>query len=672
VSSPVSLSILAIAMSKRKTAWRQEVREQDSKGSLMDQEESKTASSSGSRQPRTLKRQSTDKVVDRAIHDNFRGWNQVDVDGTKVEGMTLREKMTSDRRAQRDDPSMSTGGPYYKNLKNLYMSSQDPSKQLQVTDNNEEVDGKLVKALTAAKATNANRGPLVEWLQTSQACNQKEYVGLLRAALELRPAISASQCTLLMEIVKYVARCRMDDKFRKETDLARPHFDLGFSQVFVNMKKERLSTRTFWDLYRESARLVLPVADVEVLLNAKGEWSDVSEHLDRVVAASPLGRKLFGFAYDSILAEKVAKVIQGHLAALDRHKVDGPAVEASTVAIKTGIAAIHNVSMLPERRVISLGYRGVQLKVEVSTVHDEVKYRLMAYLKGRAVQGDQLVPLFCENVLVGTVVANPHEFDKLLVKEAEVARKVANDMVQGDVQSCGNFLREMLLQKQVLLMSMDPTFNIEIAFFIAMSGTGGEQRLEQEVLLCLPSLANPFTVTTSVQKLTSLADGQLYRFTSRSAQGAFGVVRELMAAMEAGRSPNVGACQGTPFLRQVAQLLPYFCKETVAAGSADAAKVLWGADAISHKFTVVSALVAGDGKYDFDTLAPFHIFSWLMTSGQLEKVNVWTSSLLNSLEGGSAQPLPADKKHESVETGKVKAKKKQKQAEKAGVMNLFA
>ena len=165
-------------MTNRKTAaWLEVVRAKDSNGSLMDQEESKTASSSGSRQPRSLKRQTTDKVVDRAIHDNFRGWSQVDVDGTKVEGMTLREKMTSDRRAQRDDPSLSTGGPYYKNLKNLYMSSQDPSKQLKVTDNNEEVDGKLVKALTAAKATNPNRGPLVEWLQTSQACNQKEYVG---------------------------------------------------------------------------------------------------------------------------------------------------------------------------------------------------------------------------------------------------------------------------------------------------------------------------------------------------------------------------------------------------------------------------------------------------------------------------------------------------------------
>ena len=65
------------------------------------------------------------------------------------------------------------------------MSSQDPSEQLKVTDN--KVDGKLVKALTVAKSTNPNRGPLVEWLQTSQACNQKEYVGFLRAAFELRP-----------------------------------------------------------------------------------------------------------------------------------------------------------------------------------------------------------------------------------------------------------------------------------------------------------------------------------------------------------------------------------------------------------------------------------------------------------------------------------------------------
>lgn len=465
----------------------------DEQRSLVDEVDKEAADKP--RKARRPKRNDTEKQVDRCIQDNFRGWGQVEIDSTTAEGLTLRERLTRDKRRHREDPSFAMGGPYYKQLRMIYCSSDDPMKRLIVSDPTQTVCPKLVKSSAAAKAQVANRGPLLEWCQTAPPCNQREYVGLLRAALELRPSISSSQCALLVEIIKYICRRDLGAAFATETGVCTEHFDSALTQVFINMKREKLATRTFWDLYRVLARLALVTSDVEQVLAATGEWADVGEQLDRVVAGSSLGKTMFGFAIVSLLAETVGKIATKQLALIERQKLTVKTFADAKSSIKAEAGKLYNADLLNGKRVIRVSYRGLEVPVEATTMHGEITLRCAAYMKSTAITSKVLEPLFCEDLLMAIDSEQngpPVEVDAALVKESAVARKVANELFQNESWNSGDYVRELLVQKAALLISMDPTFGIEISFFSAMSGPDGERHMESQILKCLPTRASPF------------------------------------------------------------------------------------------------------------------------------------------------------------------------------------
>ena len=82
---------------------------------LLDSAEAKVGTKSCARK---LKRQSTEKVVDKSLKDNFRGWSSIDIDGTVVEGLSLRETILRDKRKSKGQSDVPMGQTYYANLRN--------------------------------------------------------------------------------------------------------------------------------------------------------------------------------------------------------------------------------------------------------------------------------------------------------------------------------------------------------------------------------------------------------------------------------------------------------------------------------------------------------------------------------------------------------------------------
>jgi hypothetical protein len=61
---------------------------------------------------------------------------------------------------------------------------------LKVKDANLEVSESLVKAITQARTANCTKrsqAALLSWLQTAESVNQKEFVGIARHAVTLKP-----------------------------------------------------------------------------------------------------------------------------------------------------------------------------------------------------------------------------------------------------------------------------------------------------------------------------------------------------------------------------------------------------------------------------------------------------------------------------------------------------
>ena len=87
------------------------------KTTLLEIAESKTKL----KEARQLKRQTTAKIVDKRLKDHFRGWSSIDIDGSVVGDLTLRETLMRDKRRAREDPQFVMGAYYYQSLQNKNM-----------------------------------------------------------------------------------------------------------------------------------------------------------------------------------------------------------------------------------------------------------------------------------------------------------------------------------------------------------------------------------------------------------------------------------------------------------------------------------------------------------------------------------------------------------------------
>lgn len=83
------------------------------------------------RQPREKK--PVDSAVAKVIYDNFRSLSAAQVDTTVVEGLTLHQRLISDREFESKRPgSYSFAANYYKGLRTMYVGDTDLVKMLTV------------------------------------------------------------------------------------------------------------------------------------------------------------------------------------------------------------------------------------------------------------------------------------------------------------------------------------------------------------------------------------------------------------------------------------------------------------------------------------------------------------------------------------------------------------
>jgi hypothetical protein len=183
---------------------------------------------------RKLRRTTTDEVVAKTLRDNFKDMSHMETDCVKVNGMSLREKLAADKVAKTNGTlDIKFGKHYYSDLRAAYKQrGGSVSGELAIKDQNEQVGEGLLKALMAWKGRAGNRQALTSWLGVStEAPNQKEFVGVARVFLELRPAATVDQSRVAVEIMRWIARLNLHTLFPAETALLRDQFDATLVQA---------------------------------------------------------------------------------------------------------------------------------------------------------------------------------------------------------------------------------------------------------------------------------------------------------------------------------------------------------------------------------------------------------------------------------------------------------
>lgn len=581
------------------------------------------------------------------LRDNFKDFTSIQVDGIRVQGMTLRQRLQKDKSEQRrhDKDSNSMGKKYLAEVRLLY-ALEGGSTGLKVKDESAQVRVELASALRLARGTPAKRGAILDFLQVGTACNQRELIGLLRYAFELKPWIAGPQQAVSMSILQFLVRTNAATMFPDEMSVYRQLADRILSEALAMMKANAVPLSSFWEVHRHMAHLVTEVALVEKLLAVKGSWSEHQADLETIVDGSELGERMFGFAMYQNMSAMAGKKLQSKINEMlgTTGKLTAATVEACRAAVAKLIGDMPNKSKLSSARIVEVTYRSARLKVEADSLLDEASLRIVAFVKSCAVdvvgeeQEAPLPPVFCELALAPKAT-NVREVEASLCVAWKVARHCANGLVDEAFQDNADQILQALDKKQGVLLQMDSTFKLEEAFFRHMAAAGSARRLEASVLEKMPNTTGLHSAQQCLADLQEVRQSRLYTFCGAESQSSLNIAMELVQSIAQNRLPTVSVCKGSSFKAEVLNRLAYFAHWEPAqpAGSDDKVGTLNGADAMEkHYLGMVARMALAGATVTMEELNIFHTFNWLLSAEQQAEHNKWVAQAFSGVVGAKA------------------------------------
>ena len=208
----------------------------------------------------------------------------------------------------------------------------------------------------------------------------------------------------------------------------------------MKAKSNSVKPTHFMRLHIDIWPLVCPEDSVHEVMNEQTHWASVERDLNRVIASSQLGRRLFNFAIKQMLGQLVSKKIANDVDELwQKEQITLACIREQKRVTLESLQEMDNIELLPCRRDLLLVYRGVPVEVRVNSMAEQFDMHVATLAKGEAVECGSLPSLFCEDDLVVKDsmkgAKNSHIHPEVL-QEAMEARTLANGLLKGD--SCKN------------------------------------------------------------------------------------------------------------------------------------------------------------------------------------------------------------------------------------------
>lgn len=208
----------------------------------------------------------------------------------------------------------------------------------------------------------------------------------------------------------------------------------------MKAKSNAVKPKHFLKIHSELWPLVVPEDSVKAVMDEVMHWENVEKDLNRVIASSMLGKRLFNFAIKQMLSQLVSKKIATDVAKLwGQSEVTLACIREQKRNTCEALQEMDNIELLPCRRDLLLVYRGVPVEVRVNSMAEQFDMHVATLAKGEAVECGSLPSLFCEDDLVVKDsmkgAKNSHIHPEVL-QEAMEARTLANGLLKGD--SCKN------------------------------------------------------------------------------------------------------------------------------------------------------------------------------------------------------------------------------------------
>lgn len=488
------------------------------------------------------RRQEDDRAaVAKIMNDHFRGLSAEEGYVTRINGRTLEEHLSTDRKKWLLG-EIKMGKHYYADLKRQYSSEENvPFKQIKVLNPDESDDEELEEALFQASKHMAEHEPLAVWLSQEKLPNQKNSAALMKGLVTFDPYSGPAKNELLLKALRWCATVGFDKKYRGIWVHVQSYFDKVLDKSWSLMKAQGVSAKTWWRSIAEYGCIVLDKAAWEVCIVAEKDWASVKNEL-KVAGGSIVGQRVFAKGLRDISARATSDLIDQALvtlfagkdkltkAALAKHKAS---VEAS---LKPSGISLHTAG---KAREVTLKYKGVDFLVQITSFLEEYELKLWAILKGAAVSKGYVESLFCEADLTeGSAPKIGGDIDKDLLKAVILARDEAKNFVENIATATAAEVKAALTQQHRVLSALDPTWKVEMNFWLAQCGITGEERLKQNVLKLMPTAALEVSLGECASGIRKLVESRLYQFVGPGAQSEVSTVQTWVKTMEQGRSPS--------------------------------------------------------------------------------------------------------------------------------------
>ena len=352
------------------------------------------------REAKLLKTRTLADVVGQSLRDNFRGWDSELLDVKKIGGLTLRQRLTADKEKwlKEGGASVTFGATYYIRLKALYKDEQDPAAALEVKDPSLVVSADLMKAMVGVYQSRPDRSLLQSFCQrVNQDLNLKEVCGIMAYFMQLK-FMCKKQLPVALDVLRLLERAQVPAKHPDKWSVIRDRVDMCLEVAWSKGSHAlNINRYDFAELHFKIMTLVVPEGSLRKVIDAQGNWSICKPEVHDVCSSGRVGTSMFGDVAGELLAGDMALLVQKEL---QGQAMAGPWTLDTCMTCQQNIidkcVAMPNVELLPNKRIVTWNYMGAVLSHPVSSLQEEVGFKVMCCWKSAAVAHKQLEPLWLE------------------------------------------------------------------------------------------------------------------------------------------------------------------------------------------------------------------------------------------------------------------------------------
>ena len=583
----------------------------------------------------------------------------------KVNGLTLTDRLVQDHTAVANGQAEISFGKNYTDERVAEYSRQKLAElpsALEPHDENAAIDPTLYYHLEQATLRAPLRGGLTAFLASGYAPKcQEEIVAVLRLALRQKSWLGGDSLKLLETISWWQHSQDLVSKFPAEIKAWYPTLDGTMAQVLSNFLNDGWSPADFLRTYTPLCALYISVPLIEELLLVEDSWDNHHEKLEDVCRWE-LGRKLFGFASDSLVNHKIKVAIQSALdETLDVNGVSTTSRSLYRMAVEEKLDWL-DASWRDFPRMTALEYLNESWQHEVSSLKAEIDAREYLYILNWAhglVYEEQQTLVLPHLFREWDLAEDPSQsgwpevdFDVSVIQNLVDVREKMNTMLDAESQTDGSKVLEWFKAKKATLLPQDPCIDVMESWFRYMHSECAEKRVKAFVDSELPS-SHAVKELRDVYAAFETEKGKLYvTFMREELRSPLESVMSWITDLMVPKPPDFRGVKEDKYLQACRLKLANFLTTPKAeALSSEDVSLLTG-ELAAVKMYRDCADISADGERSFDksVLRKLSAFQWLLSPSQATTLDKWVQELYVSAGSssgkgkGKVKSSPAEKR----------------------------